>query len=66
MDPTVTAKVMAQLSSGKPLGAQAAVEGLTRRAEFGDAIFLVTKLSFVTQLGIHACVTHAWTPAKRT
>lgn len=31
MDPTVTAKVMAQLSSGKPLGAQAAVEGLTRR-----------------------------------
>lgn len=31
MDPTVTAKVMAQLSSGKPLGAQASVEGLTRR-----------------------------------
>lgn len=31
MDPTVTAKVMAQLSSGKPLGPQAAVEGLTSR-----------------------------------
>jgi len=31
MDPTVTAKVMNQLSSGKPLGAQAVVEGLTPR-----------------------------------
>lgn len=31
MDPTITAKVMAQLSSGKPPGAQATVEGLTRR-----------------------------------
>lgn len=31
MDPTITAKVMAQLSSGKPPGAQAVVEGLTRR-----------------------------------
>jgi DNA-binding NarL/FixJ family response regulator len=31
MDPTVTAKVMNQLSSGKPLGAQAVVEGLTSR-----------------------------------
>jgi DNA-binding NarL/FixJ family response regulator len=31
LDPAVTAKVMAQLSSGKPLGAQAAVEGLTQR-----------------------------------
>lgn len=31
MDPTITAKVMTQLSSGKPLGAQAAVEGLTPR-----------------------------------
>ena len=31
LDPTITAKVMAQLSSGKPLGAQAAVEGLTER-----------------------------------
>lgn len=31
MDPTVTAKVMAQLSSGKPPGAQAVVEGLTPR-----------------------------------
>jgi DNA-binding NarL/FixJ family response regulator len=31
LDPTVTAKVMAQLASGKPAGAQAAVEGLTER-----------------------------------
>ncbi|MEW5957918.1 MAG: response regulator transcription factor [Chloroflexota bacterium] len=31
LDPTVTAKVMAQLSSGKPLGAQAAIEKLTQR-----------------------------------
>lgn len=31
MDPTVTAKVMAQLGSGKPPGAQAVVEGLTPR-----------------------------------
>ncbi len=31
LDPTVTAKVMTQLASGKPLGAQSAVEGLTRR-----------------------------------
>lgn len=31
LDPTVTAKVMAQLSSGKPLGAQAVVEKLTQR-----------------------------------
>ena len=31
LDPIVTAKVMAQLSSGKPLGAQATVEGLTPR-----------------------------------
>lgn len=31
MDPAVTAKVMNQLSSGKPLGAQAVVEGLTSR-----------------------------------
>jgi DNA-binding NarL/FixJ family response regulator len=31
LDPTVTAKVMAQLSSGKPLGAQAVIEKLTQR-----------------------------------
>lgn len=31
LDPTVTAKVMAQLSSGKPLGAQATIEKLTQR-----------------------------------
>jgi DNA-binding NarL/FixJ family response regulator len=31
LDPVVTAKVMAQLGSGKPLGAQASVEGLTQR-----------------------------------
>lgn len=31
LDPLVTAKVMAQLGSGKPLGAQASVEGLTQR-----------------------------------
>jgi DNA-binding NarL/FixJ family response regulator len=31
LDPAVTAKVMAQLASGKPAGAQAAVEGLTER-----------------------------------
>ena len=31
LDPTITAKVMAQLSSGKPPGAQAAVERLTQR-----------------------------------
>jgi DNA-binding NarL/FixJ family response regulator len=31
LDPTVTAKVMSQLASGKPPGAQAAVEGLTQR-----------------------------------
>ncbi len=31
MDPAVTAKVMNQVSSGKPLGAQAVVEGLTSR-----------------------------------
>lgn len=31
MDPTITAKVMAQLSSGRPLGAQGAVESLTPR-----------------------------------
>jgi DNA-binding NarL/FixJ family response regulator len=31
LDPTVTAKVMAQLSSGKPSGAQAVVERLTQR-----------------------------------
>jgi DNA-binding NarL/FixJ family response regulator len=31
LDPAVTAKVMAQLSSGKPAGAQEAVEGLTDR-----------------------------------
>jgi DNA-binding NarL/FixJ family response regulator len=31
LDPAVTAKVMAQLASGRPPGAQAAVEGLTER-----------------------------------
>ena len=31
LDPAVTAKVMAQLASGKPAGAQEAVEGLTER-----------------------------------
>jgi DNA-binding NarL/FixJ family response regulator len=31
LDPTVTAKVMSQLASGRPPGAQAAVEGLTQR-----------------------------------
>jgi DNA-binding NarL/FixJ family response regulator len=31
LDPAVTAKVMAQLATGKPFGAQAAVEGLTER-----------------------------------
>jgi DNA-binding NarL/FixJ family response regulator len=31
LDPTITAKVMAQLSSGKPPGAQAVVERLTQR-----------------------------------
>jgi DNA-binding NarL/FixJ family response regulator len=31
LDPAVTAKVMAQLASGKPAGAQTAVEGLTER-----------------------------------
>jgi NarL family two-component system response regulator LiaR len=31
LDPQVTAKVMSQLASGKPPGAQAAVEGLTQR-----------------------------------
>lgn len=31
LDPAVTAKVMTQLASGKPAGAQAAVEGLTER-----------------------------------
>lgn len=31
MDPTITAKVMAQLSSGKPQGAQSTIESLTRR-----------------------------------
>ena len=31
LDPAVTAKVMAQLATGKPPGAQAAVEGLTER-----------------------------------
>ncbi len=31
LDPVVTAKVMAQLSTGKPLGAQAAIEKLTQR-----------------------------------
>lgn len=31
LDPAVTAKVMSQLASGKPAGAQAAVEGLTER-----------------------------------
>jgi len=31
LDPTITAKVMAQLSSGKPFGAPAAVERLTER-----------------------------------
>lgn len=31
LDPTVTAKVMAQLSLGKPLGAQATIEKLTQR-----------------------------------
>lgn len=31
LDPAVTAKVMSQLASGKPPGAQAAVEGLTER-----------------------------------
>jgi DNA-binding NarL/FixJ family response regulator len=30
-DPAVTARVMAQLASGRPAGAQAAVEGLTER-----------------------------------
>jgi DNA-binding NarL/FixJ family response regulator len=31
LDPTVTAKVMTHLSSGKPLGAQAVIEKLTQR-----------------------------------
>lgn len=31
LDPAVTAKVMNQLASGKPAGAQAAIEGLTER-----------------------------------
>jgi DNA-binding NarL/FixJ family response regulator len=31
LDPTITAKVMAQLSSGKPPGAQAVIEKLTQR-----------------------------------
>ncbi|MBE7555574.1 MAG: response regulator transcription factor [Anaerolineales bacterium] len=31
LDPVVTAKVMAQLNTGKPLGAQAAIEKLTQR-----------------------------------
>ena len=31
LDPAVTAKVMAQLATGRPSGAQAAVEGLTER-----------------------------------
>jgi DNA-binding NarL/FixJ family response regulator len=31
LDPAVTSKVMSQLTSGKPLGAQAVVEGLTDR-----------------------------------
>ncbi len=31
LDPAVTAKVMAQLASGRPAGAQATVEGLTER-----------------------------------
>lgn len=31
MDPAITAKVMAQLTSGKPVGAQGFVEGLTSR-----------------------------------
>ena len=31
LDPTITAKVMAQLSSGKPSGAQASIERLTQR-----------------------------------
>src|SRR5512145_1625224 len=31
LDPVVTAKVMAQLSTGKPLGGQAAIEKLTQR-----------------------------------
>jgi DNA-binding NarL/FixJ family response regulator len=31
LDPAVTARVMAQLASGRPAGAQAAVEGLTER-----------------------------------
>ncbi len=31
LDPAVTAKVMAQLASGRPSGAQATVEGLTER-----------------------------------
>jgi DNA-binding NarL/FixJ family response regulator len=31
LDPAVTSKVMAQLASGRPIGAQATVEGLTER-----------------------------------
>jgi DNA-binding NarL/FixJ family response regulator len=44
LDPAVTAKVMAQLASGKPAGAQAAVEGLTEREL--DVLLLAARAPF--------------------